>query len=234
MDTPPPMAPTSAQPKTSGLAIGALVCGILGFTTAGLSGLAGIIMGHISLSSIKKSGGALSGKGMAIAGLICGYLSFLILPVAVIAGLVSPMILRQKQVAERTVVISNVKTLGLSMISFEQAFEGFPKDALADEVNKLTGATLPMTGSDVLNQLEAYSVENLSEYLTVPDYAEGNWTYFPDAGLSDPLLVSPEMKGKLVVLYPDVSVLVETSSGPLGQSIEQGTSGGVEIPAIRK
>jgi len=67
----PSQAPAGYQPyaaaPTNGLAITALVTGILGL------GLLPVIFGHIALSQIKRNP-MQTGKGMAIAGLILGYL----------------------------------------------------------------------------------------------------------------------------------------------------------------
>jgi hypothetical protein len=60
-----------APAPTNGLAVAALVCGILGFFT-GLSAIAAVICGHVSLSQLRRTGG--EGRGMAIAGLITGYI----------------------------------------------------------------------------------------------------------------------------------------------------------------
>ncbi len=65
----------AAQPRsTSGMAIGSLVCSLLGLFVPLLSILA-VIFGHIALSQIKKSNGMVGGRGLAIAGLIIGYIT---------------------------------------------------------------------------------------------------------------------------------------------------------------
>lgn len=74
--TAPPPAPAPASPPVSGLAVASLVCGIaslvmcLGF----LTGLPGVICGHLALQKIKQAGTALRGGGLALAGLIMGYI----------------------------------------------------------------------------------------------------------------------------------------------------------------
>ncbi len=55
--------------KTTGLAEASLVCGILGLLTCGLSSIAGIVLGIVGLSKIKRSDGRLGGKGLATAGI---------------------------------------------------------------------------------------------------------------------------------------------------------------------
>jgi hypothetical protein len=78
----PPMAP--AQP-TSGLAIGAMVCGIAEVFTLGFAAIPAVILGHLARAQIKRTGER--GDGMAIAGLVLGYLGiagwlFIILAIA--------------------------------------------------------------------------------------------------------------------------------------------------------
>jgi hypothetical protein len=60
---PPPMAPS-----TNGLAIASLVCSLLFIS------IVAIILGHIALSQINRSGGMQAGRGLALAGLIIGYI----------------------------------------------------------------------------------------------------------------------------------------------------------------
>ncbi|YCM45557.1 DUF4190 domain-containing protein [Verrucomicrobiaceae bacterium 227] len=66
-------------PKTNGLAIASLVCGILSLVTfcfcGGLFfGLPAVICGHMSMGQIKSGNQQQDGHGMALAGLICGYI----------------------------------------------------------------------------------------------------------------------------------------------------------------
>ena len=74
---------SSTPPKTSGLAIGSLICGILCVP------IVSIVLGHLALSQSKRSAGAFVGKGMAIVGLILGYVTVLI-PIAIfVIGILS-------------------------------------------------------------------------------------------------------------------------------------------------
>jgi len=70
----PPLPPAT---KTSGLAIASLVCGIAGFCTVGLGGIAGIILGVMGLGRIRQSVGQIGGRGIAIAGIITSIVSLL-------------------------------------------------------------------------------------------------------------------------------------------------------------
>ena len=71
-------APTGfTQPTTNGMAVAAMVLGIIGAVTFGfflIPSVLAVIFGHIALSNISKSDGRLGGRGMAIAGLVLGYL----------------------------------------------------------------------------------------------------------------------------------------------------------------
>ena len=57
--------------QRNGLAIGALVCSLIGIFTCGLASIAGLIMGHISYSQAKR--GQAGGQGLALAAVIIGY-----------------------------------------------------------------------------------------------------------------------------------------------------------------
>jgi Domain of unknown function (DUF4190)/GYF domain 2 len=114
---PPPVFVSSApalaaRPTgTSGLAIGSLVCGILAVFSAGLTGLPAVIMGHMSLSRIKSSAGALGGKGMAIAGLVMGYFGFLLITIAILAALAIPAFNSVQNQALEIKVLNNAKQI---------------------------------------------------------------------------------------------------------------------------
>ncbi len=68
-----PVKPQYAVPpeeaKTSGRAIASLVLGICGIFTCGLSAIAGLVLGIVSLRAIRNSQGWLKGTGLAIAGI---------------------------------------------------------------------------------------------------------------------------------------------------------------------
>ncbi|WP_290051757.1 DUF4190 domain-containing protein [Amycolatopsis solani] len=70
----PPQYPqpygVSARGQDNALAIGALVCSILGFCS-GITAIAGLVMGHIALS--KTNRGEAGGRGLATAAVIVGY-----------------------------------------------------------------------------------------------------------------------------------------------------------------
>lgn len=77
-------APPMPQ-QTSGWAIASLVCSLVGLClTGGIGAILGVIFGHIALSQIRNSNGALGGRGLALAGLIIGYASIALAIIVVI------------------------------------------------------------------------------------------------------------------------------------------------------
>jgi hypothetical protein len=76
---------SGAVAPSSKLAVWALVCGCLGLFLSLLTSIPAIILGHMSLSEIKKNPG-MQGRGMALGGLILGYIFTILLPlISVIA-----------------------------------------------------------------------------------------------------------------------------------------------------
>ena len=68
---------------TSGLAIGALICGIAEIFTLGFAAVPAVILGHLARQNIRRTGER--GDGMAIAGLVLGYLGIGIWTLVIIA-----------------------------------------------------------------------------------------------------------------------------------------------------
>ncbi|MGA4988905.1 DUF4190 domain-containing protein [Nonomuraea bangladeshensis] len=69
-------APPPPQRPTNGMAVASLVLGIVGLISCGLTSIVGVILGHIALARIKRSGE--EGQGMAVAGLVTSYIMVVI------------------------------------------------------------------------------------------------------------------------------------------------------------
>jgi len=111
---PPPLPGNPPQPKTSGLAILSLVLGILsvalGIVCIGfIFTIPAIICGHIALSKIERSGGALEGRGLAIAGFVTGYASLalilLMVPIAI------PNFVKARETSMMNACINNLRQI---------------------------------------------------------------------------------------------------------------------------
>jgi prepilin-type processing-associated H-X9-DG protein len=107
-----PAAPAS-QPKTSGLAIAALVCGIAGLCTLGLGGIIGLVLSIIAMSKISKSAGHMAGRGLAIAGLVVSIVSIILIPftVGVLMALLLPALVGARKVAYSAQSMNNISQL---------------------------------------------------------------------------------------------------------------------------
>jgi len=100
----------TALGATSGKAIVSLICGLLFFFFP--ASIVAIILGHLSLSDIKKSGGRLEGRGMAIAGLVLGYAGVAFIPmVLIIAAIAIPNLLHARIAANEASAVSNIRVL---------------------------------------------------------------------------------------------------------------------------
>ena len=78
---PAPAGGYGAPPQRNSLALVALILGIAGFFT-GIASIGAIIVGHISLSQIKKTGE--EGRSMALWGTILGYVAVALFIIAII------------------------------------------------------------------------------------------------------------------------------------------------------
>lgn len=126
--TPPVPDPYPASPKT-GMAVGALVCGILGFCIPGL-GLVGLILGIVALTRAGGDPARHGGKGMAVAGLSLGAVSLVVVPVmALMISIMLPSLARAREIAKRTVCTTNMHAVGGALLSYASDNDGaFPVD----------------------------------------------------------------------------------------------------------
>ncbi|HTT22368.1 MAG TPA: DUF4190 domain-containing protein [Candidatus Sulfotelmatobacter sp.] len=111
-----PLAP--AEPaKTSINAVLSLIFGLFIFLFP-LS-LVAIILGHLSLSEIKRSAGRLAGEGLATAGLVLGYIGVAGLPIIlIIAAIAIPNLLRARMAANESSAVASVRTIVIAQLSY--------------------------------------------------------------------------------------------------------------------
>lgn len=131
----PVTAPRSPLPygsatQTSGKAVGSLVCGIISIIILPFfASIPAVILGHISLSEIRKSAGRLGGKGMAIAGLVMGYFSVAFIPfILIIAAIAIPNLLRARMVANEASAAGTLRAYDIAIESYAARCQnvGFP------------------------------------------------------------------------------------------------------------
>jgi hypothetical protein len=114
--TPVPTAPVGPA-HTSTKAIISLVCGLCIFFFP-LSVVA-IILGHLSLSEIKKSAGRLAGEGIATAGLVLGYIGVAGVPIIlIIAAIAIPNLLRARIAANESSALASLRSITTAEITY--------------------------------------------------------------------------------------------------------------------
>jgi competence protein ComGC len=106
--------------QTSGKAIASLVCGLLFFIP--FLFIAAVVLGHMALSEIRKSGGHLKGEGLAIAGLVFGYMWIAAVPIVLIlAAIAIPNVLRARTAANEASAVASVRMLVIAESSYATA-----------------------------------------------------------------------------------------------------------------
>jgi type IV pilus assembly protein PilA len=129
----PPLAPGAQAPfspgeqQTSGKAIASLVCGIFFFVLP--AAIVAVVMGHLSLSDIRRSAGRLAGRGMAIAGLGLGYAGLSFIPVLIIAAIAIPNLLRSRIAANEASAVGSLRSYSYAMGAYAAKCPkiGFPR-----------------------------------------------------------------------------------------------------------
>jgi hypothetical protein len=111
---------------TSGLAIAALVLGILSFPCfMGVTTIPAIILGILALGKIAASQGRLGGKGSAIAGVVLGFLG-LVSVVPLLIALLLPAVQNVRDAAARQQEANNLKQMAIAMHNYHSAYGTFP------------------------------------------------------------------------------------------------------------
>src|SRR6266704_1655591 len=108
-----------APPPTDGKAIASMILGIVSifFCLSVLTGIPAVILGHISLSNIRKSMGRIKGNGMATAGLVMGYIG-IAFGLLITPAIVIPNLLRARMAANEAAAASTVRTLNTDQVVY--------------------------------------------------------------------------------------------------------------------
>jgi type IV pilus assembly protein PilA len=122
-----PNVPLGAAPGssgTSGKAIGSLVCGILFFFLP--SAIVAVVLGHLSLSDIRRSAGRLGGRGLAITGLVLGYLGLAVIPILIIAAIAIPNLLRARMAANEASAVGALRSINTACVTYATEYKSYP------------------------------------------------------------------------------------------------------------
>ncbi|MHC4443002.1 MAG: DUF4190 domain-containing protein [Planctomycetota bacterium] len=146
----PPTTPETVHPGISaggtrtGLAIAALVCGILGFCFAPL-GLLGLILGIVALAKANKRPEEYGGKGIAIGGICTGGAALIIgtLITVMAVSIMLPSLARARELSRRVVCAANLSAIGKCLYVYADA----NNDYFPPDLNTLvqSGAISPQT-----------------------------------------------------------------------------------------
>ncbi len=139
-----------SPPETSGKAIASLILGLLWFLWP--AAVAAIILGHISRSQIRKSGGRLKGAGMALVGLIFGYFGVTLIPILIIAAIAIPNLLRARIVANEASAVSSLHTVVLAQKSYANTY---PEVGFSCDLRSLGGRGGSDAGAGLIDDLLA-------------------------------------------------------------------------------
>jgi len=119
--SPPIQSAYSAPPPDEGrkgLAIGALVCGIVAFCLPPLA-LVAIVLGIVALFKISSKPKEYGGQGLAIAGICTGGVALLLMFVyALLISILLPSLARARELSKRTVCAANLKGLGTGFYTY--------------------------------------------------------------------------------------------------------------------
>jgi len=182
----PTAPPSDLRPtKASGKARASVICGVVSFFVPALLpvAIAAIILGHISLSDIRKAGGRLSGQRTAVTGCTLGYLGVVMF--VIVASIEVPNLLRARMVANEASAVSSLRTIASACVIYSSTFE----NGFAPDLGTLDGA-----GREPPDCRHA---QLISEELATGSKNGYHFTYAPKQASGDRLSrVSPEAASK--------------------------------------
>ncbi len=172
----------SGQPTTQGLAIGALVCGIIGMLGCPPVGIVGLVLGIVAVVKASQTPERYGGKGLAIGGICTGAVSILVVPV-LLSMILLPLLSRTRELSKRTVCAASMRGIGQAMYIYAE-----------------DGGMFPEKGADWQGRLLAAGSTAPGQFLCPSDtlVSGSSFYYVPGYGVeSDP---------KQVIMYEDPAI----------------------------
>ncbi len=128
-------ATSVGPPKTSTKAILSLVSGLVIFAFP--FSIVAIVLGHLSLSEIRKSAGRLTGQGLAVAGLVLGYAGIAFIPIVlIIAAIAIPNLLRARIAANESSAVFSIRSINSAQVGYAASH---PEKGFTCSMSDLTG-----------------------------------------------------------------------------------------------
>jgi predicted Zn finger-like uncharacterized protein/prepilin-type processing-associated H-X9-DG protein len=127
---PPPFRPQPQylQQRSNGMAIAAIVVGVISFCLPVIGSLLAIIFGILGLRNTRDP--AVGGKGLAIAGICLGAASMVMMPC--MASIMLPSLNRARETANRVKCASNMRQIGMALMLYSNENRGAYPDRLDD------------------------------------------------------------------------------------------------------
>ena len=113
-----------SNPKSSGLAIAALILGIVGFCMPITAPIA-VILGIVALNKIGKSNGQVGGQGLAIGGIVTGGLACFMIPV--LAAIAIPNFIRYQLRSKQSEARVNIQAIKTGAEIYRAQNDAYPK-----------------------------------------------------------------------------------------------------------
>lgn len=198
-----PAAGPPAKPETSGMAIGSLICGFLFFFFP--ASIAAVVLGHLSRSEIRRSGGRKTGGGMALAGLVLGYMGVAIVPMLIIAAIAIPNLLRARITANETSAVGSIRTLSRAVLEYASTNRKLPPDLQA----------LGPQGADLIDPVLATGHKSGYTFHYRPMDRSGDGSGDGYEIRADP--VTPGTTGQRYFFVDETGVIRMSSTGPANQ-----------------
>ena len=115
--------PEQDEGPKKGLAVAALVLGIIGFFTIGILGIGaivGIVLATMALSRIKQDPWQYGGRGMAIAALVLNIVNVVsVVPTGIVAAIAIPNLLASRRAANEGSAQSSLRTLHAAEATYQ-------------------------------------------------------------------------------------------------------------------
>jgi len=111
-------ATVTGRSVSQGLAIAALVCGIVGLVGCAPVGIVGLVLGIIALVRVNRDPRRYGGKGMAIGGICTGALSILLVPMMI--AILLPSLSRARELSKRQVCMARMSAIGQALYTYAQ------------------------------------------------------------------------------------------------------------------
>ncbi len=160
----PPQAFDQPRSLSIGLAIGALVCAILGLCVPGL-GLVAIVLGIVALTQASSKPQTHGGKGMAIAAIIVGAVSLLFSILSI--GILLPALGKARESARQLKSSTQLRGIDQALAMYASDNKGWLPEAGADWQARLASYSIDTA---ILTSPRSESATAADSYIYIPGF----------------------------------------------------------------